>query len=138
MNARSKELDCPLYLESTFEPDTLPLCRLINALLDARGVCFDAGRWFSFADEQRKANLAYWIGTLGSRINHLYLHDNDGTTDQHKGIGAGFIPWDALYHHLIAVGSTPLLMLEPHDIQSFETVITWLTNHSSWIDFSFF
>lgn len=40
------------------------------------------------------------IRNLGSRIQAVHLHDNDGAADQHRPVGQGTIEWEALWTEL--------------------------------------
>lgn len=107
----------PLYLENTFEPDPEPLVKLLDALAAGDtnvGICFDVGHWHSFAKGGQKQDLDRWLDGLGPYIRHLHLHDNDGSEDQHYGLGQGAIPWAEFFQGLKSRSITPTATLEPH------------------------
>jgi sugar phosphate isomerase/epimerase len=84
---------------------------LASAGPDAR-VCLDTGhtwlgrRWDAFVDLAR------------GRLVHLHAHDNDGTFDDHKPPGEGFIDWTSVARSLRSLDYDGWLMLElacPHE-----------------------
>lgn len=121
---------CPLRLENTFEGDPAMIAQLVTALPAPRvGICFDVGHWFSFAGGARRNDLGRWLDAFAHRLAHLHLHDNDGSGDQHLGVGDGGIPWESLFSGLKARGVVPSATLEPHDETSFIRSMEWLEAH---------
>lgn len=109
-----------LCLENTHETEPGQLLALASRLdPEKSGICFDAGHWFSFAKGWKRRNLDFWLETLAPRIKHMHLHDNDGSHDQHKGLGHGDIPWDQLLALLQRLDLRPSATLEPHCEESF-------------------
>lgn len=41
-------------------------------------------------------NIIYYIETFHEKIHHVHVHDNDGTSDQHKALGNGTINWEKI------------------------------------------
>jgi sugar phosphate isomerase/epimerase len=68
------------------------------------GITFDVGH----------AHLRGGVGAaaalFGGRIVHAHLHDNDGSGDQHRAVGRGSIPTDALREALAAIGEALLVV----------------------------
>lgn len=120
----------PLHLENTYEKRPGPVLDLIRALQPAFGervgVCFDAGHWFSFADGRRKNDLADWLAAFSGLPTHLHLHDNDGSADQHLGLGQGHIPLDGLLAALRQDGVPFTATLEPHSPEDLAASLQWL------------
>ena len=56
------------------------------------GLCLDLGHANCYSQESPEE----WIGTLGSRIRHVHIHDNDGREDAHKAAGTGNIDFRKL------------------------------------------
>ncbi len=123
----------PLHLENTFESGPEPLALLLGALADAGhagvGVCFDVGHWHSFALGAQRRDMRRWVAGLGSRITHLHLHDNDGSTDQHLGFGEGCIDFAQLFILLREHGAAPTATMEPHTEEAFATSMAYLREH---------
>lgn len=122
--------DAPVHIENTHERDPEPVAALVDALViqfGARaGICFDAGHWHSFARGAQRRDMRRWLDAFAPRLAHLHLHDNDGSDDQHLGLGTGTIPLDDLFGGLIARGLHPTATLEPHDEASFAVSRAWL------------
>lgn len=123
----------PLYLENVFETDPGPLALLMEALDDPNvGICLDLGHWHSFGGGAGKRDLDRWVETLAPWIRHLHLHDNDGSSDLHLGLGKGTIPWSELFSLLAGRGLGPSFTLEPHEERSFEDSLSFIAAHPDW------
>ncbi|SBW04346.1 Xylose isomerase domain protein TIM barrel [uncultured delta proteobacterium] len=152
-NQREKELDrwletsraiwpelpkiagAPLFLENTYEtsPDAIAV---LAATLQGEaasgpliGVCFDVGHWRSFAGKSAPAELDPWLDAFCPFALHLHLHDNDGSLDQHLGLGKGAVPYAALFAKLDARRKSVTATLEPHDTEAFAASIGWLAEN---------
>ncbi len=126
--------DVPLFLENTHERALQPILNLLDMLPAARtGLCLDVGHWHAFAQGWRNRDLAEWLELAGARLRHLHLHDNDGSDDQHAGLGAGSIPLEELFGVLAASGVRPSATLEPHDEGAFETSLAVLEQRGDWV-----
>lgn len=125
----------PLHLENTFELDPEPVRDAVEALAatDAGkggvGICFDAPHWHSFGRGHERKDLKRWVDCLGPRITHLHLHDNDGSGDQHLGMGQGALPWDEFFAMLEERGLAPGVTFEPHDEPSLLGSMDYLKRH---------
>lgn len=58
------------------------------------------------------ADIPAFIRTLGSRIAHVHLNDNDGTCDLHLQMGEGTIPFGPLFSALLEAGYRGALVME--------------------------
>lgn len=120
----------PVCLENTHERDPGPVAALVDALASRfgtrAGICLDVGHWHSFALGVQRRDLWRWLDAFAPRLAHLHLHDNDGSDDQHLGLGAGSLPLDDLFGGLMARGLHPTATLEPHDEASFAASRAWL------------
>ncbi|UZP67067.1 sugar phosphate isomerase/epimerase [Desulfovibrio mangrovi] len=117
----------PLFLENTFERAPHAIVTLLEHLPAERcGFCLDIGHWHSFAQGFRNQDLAAWVDAAGARLGHLHLHDNDGSDDQHTGLGSGTIPLDILFDSLRRNAVRPSVTLEPHDEGAFETSLAFM------------
>ncbi len=127
--------DAMLCLENTHESKPDQLVALAAELDPAKsGICFDVGHWFSFAKGHKRRNLAEWLEALSPYLKHLHLHDNDGSKDQHLGMGHGGIPWDQVFAQLRELGLTPSATLEPHCEESFMQSMAFLQAHPDFLD----
>ena len=66
-------------------------CERIQELVDGTElyVAFDVGHLNTVT-----RNFREFVDLLGDRIIHVHLHDNDGNTDSHLGLGKGSVPWE--------------------------------------------
>ncbi|NHZ48756.1 sugar phosphate isomerase/epimerase [Nitratidesulfovibrio liaohensis] len=130
--------DALVHIENTHERDPEPVAALVDALTGRfgvrAGICFDAGHWHSFARGAQRRDLRRWLDAFAPRLAHLHLHDNDGSDDQHLGLGTGSIPLDDLFGGLIARGLHPTATLEPHDEASFAVSRAWLAARKHYVD----
>lgn len=123
-----------LFLENTYEKTPGALTALIGALHAQRpgadiGVCFDVGHWHCFAGCRTVEELLPWLDAFAPFALHLHLHDNDGTVDQHVGMGKGTVPLAELFEILSRRGKTITATMEPHDAEAFSVSIDWLDVH---------
>ena len=135
----------PLYLENTHERDPASLSGLCRAISSACpsckgdiscGVCFDVGHWHSFAGGSQKENLQAWLKELAPLIRHLHVHDNDGSFDQHLGLGLGRIDWPGFCELLGQFKLCPSLTFEAHTSEDLERTLGFLKERPelfSWI-----
>lgn len=78
------------HIENMLELSPEIMEETIDAISDARvNACLDIGH----ASCNSTTHVLKWIERLGNRIGYVHLHDNDGTEDQHLGIGNGRIPF---------------------------------------------
>ncbi|WP_243357684.1 sugar phosphate isomerase/epimerase family protein [Fundidesulfovibrio terrae] len=128
----------PLYLENTFEPDPATVAGVVEKLLEERpgraGLCLDVGHWYSFSEGHRLDNLDAWLDAFAPLLSHLHLHDNDGSFDQHKGLGQGEIPWQAFFEGLQKRGLTPSVTFEPHSDDAFEAAMEFVRGRPEWFE----
>jgi sugar phosphate isomerase/epimerase len=121
-----------LFLENTHEISPLPLTALLSRLTDNHAgreniaICFDIGHWYCFAGGSALHNLEEWIRAFSPWLGHLHLHDNDGTGDQHLGLGCAKIPFTDFFILLLTLNSAPGFTLEPHEIQDLTSSLSWM------------
>ena len=135
------ELPCiagaPLFLENTYETSPDAIAALVGSLQEEMaggpgiGVCFDVGHWHSFGGKKTPEEFDPWINGFCSFPLHLHLHDNDGSSDQHLGMGAGDIPYSALWTKLGERKKNVTATLEPHDTDAFIASIAWMEAHDA-------
>ncbi len=119
---------CPLFLENIRDqsPRLLPgLVKALNLPPAQVGICFDAGHWHAFAGGKKKQDLPEWVKAHAPYIRHLHLHDNDGSDDQHLGLGKGDLPFELLLSELDAHGLRPSVTFEPHSGENFMDTAAW-------------
>lgn len=106
--------DAPLFLENVFETGPQHHVRMLKELGGKAGACLDLGHWHSFSKGYELGNLGEWLTALGPFRLHLHLHDNDGSADQHLGLGRGTIPWQELQAWLENRKTPVTATFEPH------------------------
>lgn len=130
----------PLFLENTFEFDPSTVAGVVEELAptghdDGEGLvalCLDVGHWFSFSEGKDRHNLEAWLDAYGTRLKHLHLHDNDGSFDQHRGMGQGDIDWTAFFNALDQRGLTPTVTFEPHAEDALDATRAFVRAHPEW------
>ncbi|MBW2678075.1 MAG: sugar phosphate isomerase/epimerase [Deltaproteobacteria bacterium] len=101
-----------LMLENVYEHDPSEMLVLLNELKSKHvGLCLDTGHLWSFG----KSTTTVWLDALGEYIGQFHLHDNDGTFDQHLGMGSGNIDFEPVWQYIKSRKSDPpVITLEPH------------------------
>jgi len=78
------------HLENLLELSPDILIETIETIADPRvSACLDIGH----AHCNSTTPVLEWIEKLGNRIGYVHLHDNDRTSDQHRALGKGNIPF---------------------------------------------
>lgn len=122
--------DTPLFLENVFEPSPRPQALVLGALEGRIRACLDLGHWHSFAGGAVKKNLQEWLQELDPFLGHLHLHDNDGSGDQHLGLGQGSIVWAELWEYLERRTTSVGITFEPHTEADFLATQNYLLAHT--------
>jgi sugar phosphate isomerase/epimerase len=90
--------------------DYAGLCDIVDRVaLGNVGITFDLGH--AHVHRNRCGGVAASAELFGQRVRHYHVHDNDGTGDQHRRLGAGTIDYTALLPWW-ANGYTGILALE--------------------------
>lgn len=71
-------------------------------------LCLDVGHQHVFSS----LGAREWVRRMAQRLSHIHLHDNDGTSDQHRSLGQGTINFESFY--------TVILQQIPHATLSLE------------------
>ncbi|MDR1242828.1 MAG: sugar phosphate isomerase/epimerase [Deltaproteobacteria bacterium] len=124
-----------LFLENTHESDPLPLLALLDRLTCGQNgrkiaLCFDIGHWHCFAGGSALHNLEGWVKAFKPYLGHLHLHDNDGTLDQHLGLGCAAIPFGLFFPLLVSLNLYPSFTLEPHGLSDLDASLAWMGQNS--------
>lgn len=122
----------PLFLENIYDITPRVLLVLLAALdlpPASVGICFDAGHWNYFSGGRSRQDMPEWIQAYAPHLRHLHLHDNDGSSDQHLGLGQGNIPFDLLLKTLKAQSLCPSVTFEPHTAKAFMDTACWFAAH---------
>jgi sugar phosphate isomerase/epimerase len=102
---------CILMLENTYENSPKAHKATFTELQsDNARFCLDVGHIMCFA----KNSWQDWLPELSPWLGQLHLHDNDGETDKHLGLGLGSFDFKGLFQFLKNNNLHPLVTLEPH------------------------
>jgi len=124
--------DVPVYLENVYEQDPCQIKDLLTELGGRAGFCFDPGHWFSYGRGAQKQDLGHWLQTLAPNLGHLHLHDNDGSSDGHLGMGTGEIPFAQLFAALELLDIHASFTMEPHSREDFEQSLGFILDNQYW------
>ncbi len=109
----AEALRLTMALENVFDENPEPLRRLLEEINSpVLGYCLDAGHANLFS----RVPLEDWVGTLGTRLLEIHLHDNHGEADEHLPLGQGNIDFPGLFSCLEKKKIRPIYTLEPHEI----------------------
>lgn len=107
-----------LVLENVYEDDPHDLLVLFQRLEDPGvGFCLDTGHQAAFSP----AGLQQWLTCLAGYLIQIHLHDNEGTQDEHLGLGQGNIDFPTFFRNLARLKKEPpIITLEPHREEDLE------------------
>lgn len=115
---------CTIALENIYETEPTLLRAIIDTVDSPRfGHCFDAGHFNIFGQQY---GVERWFDVMGDVINHLHLHNNDGTDDQHNGMTTGTFDYEAFFPLLARHGVDPVMTIEPHHIPGVDESLDYL------------
>ncbi len=108
----ARRVDTVIALENTYEDTPESFGRLMDHFRDDPQVvcCFDTGHCNAFSE----ISFSGWLDRIGAYIGQLHLHDNDGSGDGHLPPGEGTFPFADFFAQLKAMGTRPIVTLEPH------------------------
>jgi sugar phosphate isomerase/epimerase len=76
-------------------PDILmKLCDAVNS--DFFALCLDIGHMNVFS----ALTPSLWVKKMGSRLQYVHLHDNNGENDEHMPVGKGNIDFDNFFESI--------------------------------------
>ena len=114
-----------VMFENTYEaaPDAH---RLLFAELEPAGIgfCLDTGHLLAFAG----TGFEPWLRELGPWLGQLHLHDNDGLSDAHLGLGQGVFDFQALFNALQDRATDPIYTIEPHSKDALWQSLSYLAS----------
>jgi len=91
---RWAEAGIVIVLENNTEKSPDALVQLVNEVDHPfLGLCLDIGHQHVFS----RLGAPEWVRRMDKRLLHIHLHDNDGTGDTHRPIGAGTIDFESFY-----------------------------------------
>jgi sugar phosphate isomerase/epimerase len=101
--------DINILLENTYEEDP----EIIKAILDGVDspylkACIDTGHVNAYS----KFNLLHWVHYLDKYLYHFHTHNNDGFSDQHRGLEYGTINFKEFLAEIVKLNKPLSLTLE--------------------------
>lgn len=101
-----------LALENVFEDDPETFRMLLGEIASpSLGVCLDAGHINVFSS----SSMEEWFKVVGERLREVYVHDNNGSRDEHLAVGDGDIDFDLFFSLLEEHGGGDVVYtIEPH------------------------
>lgn len=101
-----------ICIENVFETDPLPLKQLLQTVDHPQfKFCLDVGHVNAYSP----LSLDHWINELSPYIDHVHLHNNDGTKDQHQGLLQGSLCIKDCLDQLNQITPTATITLEMYD-----------------------
>lgn len=120
-----------LMLENVYETDPEEIGQMFEQVKDDNiGCCLDVGHLSVFS----RIPLSAWIEKLFPYIGQIHLHDNNGQSDEHMGMGRGNIDFAPLFDRLRSLPKMPVITLEPHNQDALVTSVSFLEK----LDFKIF
>ena len=117
--------DLTICIENVFETDYRPIKQLLEAVSHPRlKFCLDIGHVNAYST----LPLDDWIIELGPYIDHVHLHNNDGTKDQHNGLLRGSLSIKDCLMQLNDVAPTATITLEIYDQKELLDSLNYLTS----------
>ena len=104
-----------LLLENVLDVSPEHIARVCDGVGDERlRICLDVGH----ANAYSPVPVTEWIRTLGSRIAHVHLHNNDGSCDAHNALGDGSMNMLEVLEALDVHAPSAALCIESMDAQA--------------------
>lgn len=112
-----------LMLENVYERHPKEIRELFAILKNNNtGYCLDVGHLSVFSS----ISLQNWLEILSTHIGQLHLHDNQGRSDEHLGMGEGNIDFTPLFEWMQGLEQPPVITLEPRNKEALKTSISYL------------
>ncbi|MBM7067405.1 sugar phosphate isomerase/epimerase [Actibacterium sp. 188UL27-1] len=95
---------------------------------DAIRVSVDTGHAAYAHGSNGAPPVDYFIRSAGALLDHVHLQDADGYADRHWSIGAGSLPWGAVFKAIADLPTQPRLLLELRNKADIPASMAFLTN----------
>jgi sugar phosphate isomerase/epimerase len=108
-----------ICLENFVDENPITMATLCDAVdVPCFRLCLDTGH----AHANSPVCVFDWITVLGTRINHVHLHNNDGTGDRHWPLGKGTLNMNLTLSRLQEFAPSATMTIEA----DFEPSLEWL------------
>ena len=120
------ELGVQPLIENVREYLPAQILRLLAELPEETGVCIDPGH----AGVISEVPVATWFDTIGDKLAEIHMHNNDGSSDQHRSLDEGIV-WNPqeILKELIKGGRRFHPVIEPKDQdtaqKSLKALVEW-------------
>jgi len=106
-------------LENSYEPTAEFFSELFEEFGDdSMRVCYDPAHVHLYSRDGQPA----WVVNLGHLMNHIHLNDNDGSSDDHKALGQGGIPYRSILPELCGACGDATVVLEMNVSRALESI----------------
>ena len=83
-----KPEDFTIYIENVLDSEPESLTEIVSQIDDPRvKLCLDVGH--ANVVTEPEYSVTDWIRIMGPRLGHFHLHNNDGSSDQHRPLTSG-------------------------------------------------
>ncbi len=130
LSGRLSDEGALLTLENVYEhyPEDLEILFRSTAGKNI-GFCFDIGHQSAFS----RADVKHWMDVLGKYVTQVHIHDNDGTGDQHRGLGKASIDFAGFFKQLGNLRNCPpVITLETHQEEDLFPSLEYLEKLWPW------
>ncbi len=103
-------------VENVFDRNPKPIALLLENLPENVGACIDTGHLNMFSEVHWKE----WISALKGRIFEIHLHNNSGTSDEHKPFFKGSFDAYAFLEEVLKLPELEVINLENKEISDVE------------------
>ena len=103
---KAEELGVRIFIENGMEPVPFLLKKVedFERFFSELGDDLNVGLALDIAHAFLCGQVSDFIRSFSTRIGHIHIHDNDGKTDLHLGLGSGKLNWREALRELWLVG----------------------------------
>ena len=115
-----------IVLENVLETEPRWLTDIVSRVEHPRlKLCLDVGHVNAYS----QIPVMDWLECWAPHISHFHIHNNDGTADQHSGLGEGTIPMKELLNKIDALCPDATVTLE---LLNAADSVQWLKEEGRW------
>ena len=123
-----KDFSGMILIENIFDDSPEPIKKLIAEVNNPMfKVCLDVGHANIYG---KKYLIDEWVEGFGEDLKHLHVHDNHGGEDEHLGVGAGNIDFEAFFNALDNLNECPPFVLEVRGEDELERSLKYLRDNN--------
>ena len=115
-----------IVLENVLETEPQWLLDIVKGVDDSRlKLCLDVGHVNAYS----KISAMDWLSSWAPYLSHFHIHNNDGTSDQHKPLTEGTIPMKELFDRIEELCPDATITLE---LMKANSSVQWLKEERMW------